>query len=103
MENTRRLQRISIAGITVFVIVIPMLVFGETGLPTGEGIKTWIVTLAGNALIIVAIIFAIKNFIQQKWGAMVALLIGGAFVAWIIWFPESFVGLLKAIATAIGG
>lgn len=86
-----------------FFLCPAVLAEGIEDLPTGENVKTWIVQLAGNLLIVVLIVFAVKNFISQQWGAMIATLLGGAFVAWIIWFTDSFTAFLKAIVTAFGG
>lgn len=72
-------------------------------LPDGGNIVSWLLTLAGNGLIIFLIIMVAKTFVTQRWGLFIALLFGGAVAAWIIYFTDSFIGILKAIASAFSG
>ncbi|MCH1672949.1 TcpD family membrane protein [Enterococcus faecalis] len=98
-------KRISLtvgASVTGLLLTTTQVFAADDNLPTGDGLKNWIVTLGGNLLIVILIVGAIINLVRQSWGKMVALLLGGAFVAWIIYFPESVQSVLKALGKLIG-
>ncbi len=102
MKNTK--IKIFSAVTTAGVVLSPVIALADgEGLPDAGGLKTWILGLVGTLLIAFIAVSVFKDFVQQKWGAMVATIIGGSLVAWICYFPDSFIKVLKAFVTAMGG
>lgn len=90
-------------GFMTGLVLIPhtVLAAGEN-LPDANPLKDWILGIVGTCLIAYMAVGLFKSFIQQKWGTMVALILGGSLVAWICYFPDSFISVLKAFVQALG-
>ncbi|MGM0241332.1 TcpD family membrane protein [Enterococcus sp. AZ103] len=70
--------------------------------PTGGAFKNWILQLGGNVLIAAMVIFLITGFARQSIGRIAGVLILGAFCAWFLNSPESFLGVLRGVAELFG-
>lgn len=66
-------------------------------LPDGSGIKDWLLKFAGNLVIIFLVYELFRSFITQRWGLAIGTLLGGTLMIWIIYFTDSFIGVLKNI------
>lgn len=88
------------ATILVSLVSTPRVFAAD--LPTGKTISDWIVTVAQNAFIALFAIGAVKNFSKKAWGAFVSLFVAGALVAWVIYYPDQVVTLLKNFGIEIG-
>lgn len=70
--------------------------------PTGGGLKNAVLTIAGNLLIVGLVIFLLVGFARQSVGKIIGVLILGAFCAWVINSPDSFVAVIKSIGELFG-
>ena len=67
------------------------------GLPTLNGITSWIKTEGGNAATIVLVCFCVYFLFKQQFGKFVGFLVFAGIVFFSIGSPSSVVNALKAI------
>lgn len=67
---------------------------------TGTAIVDWILALAGNVIIAVLAVGFVSALAKSEWGKMVGLFAGAVIATLFVWFPDTGVGLLKAIVSA---
>lgn len=72
-------------------------------LPDATGIKSWVVSLAGNLIVLYLIFQVGRGIITQRWGMVAGAVLGGALLIWIVNFTDSFVAFLGNIVQAFGG
>ena len=72
-------------------------------LPSLDGFKNTIITLAGTALIIVLVIRMFTAYAKKQWGELVGELIAVIFVGWFVWDTDGAIATLKEISTSIFG
>lgn len=67
---------------------------------TGSDIVDWALALAGNVLIVLLAVGTVSAIAKSEWGKMIGLLAGAVIAALFVYFPDTGVSLLKAIAAA---
>lgn len=100
---TKRLGKKSYSigtGIAASLLSAPTVFAAE--LPTGKGLSDWIVTVGQNVFVALFVVGAVRNFAKKAWGPFVTLFAAGALVAWIIYYPDQVVGILKNFGIEIG-
>ncbi|MEU2086528.1 hypothetical protein ABZ569_32235 [Streptomyces albus] len=66
-------------------------------LTDGADLKTWVLVIVGNLFIAVLAVRLLGHYAKREWGDMVTNLIGAVILVGVIYFPDSFVSLLKAL------
>ncbi|WP_277062906.1 hypothetical protein [Schaalia cardiffensis] len=70
---------------------------------TGQPIVDWVLTIAGNILIIVLVYNAIQYFAQKAWGAMAGLIAAAVVVGSFVWANAQTITFLKWIISQFFG
>lgn len=70
---------------------------GLAALTTGADLKTWVLQIAGNILIVAFVVRSLGAFLKNERGEFLSLFAAAVLVAGWIWFPDASVALLKAI------
>ncbi|MEU8550965.1 hypothetical protein AB0C81_28975 [Streptomyces roseoverticillatus] len=66
-------------------------------LVTGEGLKKWVLVVAGNLFIAVLAARMVGSFMKKDWGGMITMCAAAVLVVGFVWFPDATVELLKGI------
>lgn len=72
-------------------------------LPDGSGIKDWLLKIVGNIVIIYLVVQLLRAFFTQRWGMLVGTFIGGAVMVWVVYYTDSFIGVLKNVVNVFNG
>lgn len=91
------LTTVTVAGSTILSQTVAFAEGGSKLLPGADGLKDDILSLLGTVFIIFLAWGAFKNYVSQAYGKMAALIGGGVLVAWIVYFPDNFIGFIKRI------
>lgn len=70
---------------------------------TGQSLRHALLNILGSFLIVVIAFRAAALFLDDKWGRLVTLLLGGAVVAGFCFFPDQATDLLKSLWTTMFG
>lgn len=89
-------------GATIAVSLLSAPTVYAADLPTGKGLSDWIVTVGQNVFVALFVVGAVRNFIKKAWGPFVTLFAAGALVAWVIYYPDQVVSVLKNFGIEIG-
>lgn len=96
--------KLALSVMTASTTLSPLIAFADDKtLPDGGGLRDWILKIVGTLLIAYLAVGLFKDFVQQKWGAMIGQLIGGILVGWVCYSPDSFMNFLKTLVNTITG
>ena len=70
---------------------------------TGAGLKDTVLVILGNIFIIILAARAVGYYAKREWGEMITHVVGGIFVAAVVYFPDDVVKFLKAMWSAFSG
>lgn len=90
----------TLATTTTFFTGLTAHAEGEGGkiLPGVDPLKNELLSLLGTGFILFLAWGAFKNYTMQAYGKMASLIGGGVLVAWIVYYPDNFIGFIKRIA-----
>ncbi|MFJ5099255.1 TcpD family membrane protein [Streptomyces sp. NPDC088557] len=66
-------------------------------LTDGSAVSDWILKVAGNVLLALIALRALKHFAKEDWGAMITMVVAAVFVAGFVWFPSETQSLLGGV------
>ena len=69
---------------------------------SGSSLKTAILGICGTIFVIILAAKTLSAWAEEKYGKMVTLLVAGAVVAFVLFFPDQAVTVLKNIGSSIG-
>jgi hypothetical protein len=69
---------------------------------SGSSLKTAILGICGTIFVIMLAAKVLNAWAEEKYGKMVTLLVAGAVVAFVVFFPDQAVAVLKNIGSSIG-
>lgn len=104
--KTKFKTKLALSVMTASTTLAPLVAFADDktkALPDGGGLRDWILKIVGTLLIAYLAVGLFKDFVQQKWGAMIGQLIGGILVGWVCYSPDSFMNFLKTLVNTITG
>ncbi|MBF6050153.1 hypothetical protein GO001_34125 [Streptomyces sp. NRRL B-1677] len=72
-------------------------------LVTGDGLKKWVLVVAGNLFIAVLAARLVGCFMKKDWGEMITMFAAAVLVVGFVYFPDQTVELLKTIWQTVVG